>query len=56
MSAIPQRGQNPPSPAPLILFHPDCNRRLRNCTGSADPLGTRPKGARGLGPRPLPPV
>lgn len=33
------------------LFHPDCNRRLRHRTGSADPSG-RPEGARGLRARP----
>src|SRR5499433_2663905 len=30
-----------------VLFHPDCNRRLRNCTESADPADC-PAGARGL--------
>src|SRR5215471_4200889 len=29
------------------LFHPDCNRRLRNCTESADPADCS-VGARGL--------
>jgi len=33
----------------LALFHPDCNRRLRNLTGSADLRG-RPRSARGLRP------
>src|SRR5690606_35315786 len=30
-----------------VLSHPDCNRRLRNRTESADPRG-RTRGARGL--------
>ena len=30
-----------------VLFHPDYNRRLRNCTESADPADC-PAGARGL--------
>src|SRR5215472_3206928 len=35
-----------------VLFHPDFNRRLRNCTESADPSSqARQEGARGLGPR-----
>jgi len=42
-----------------VLFHPDYNRRLRNCTESADPssLNLNEEGARGLGAiAPLPPV
>ncbi len=26
-----------------ILFHPDCDRRLRSCTESADPSGRKPE-------------
>src|SRR3982751_1683587 len=32
-----------------VLFHPDSNRRLRNCTESADPSSLGNEGARGLG-------
>ena len=36
--------------AATVLFHPDCNRRLRNCTESADPSPDfTEEGARGLG-------
>jgi hypothetical protein len=45
-----------------VLFHPDFNRRLRNCTESADPSFLTGKALAGLGLnrlldlRPLPPV
>src|SRR5436305_2846142 len=32
-----------------VLFHPDFNRRLRNCTESADPWSVRTKALAGLG-------
>ena len=35
--------------AATVLFHPDCNRRLRSCTESADPSSLLEEGARGLG-------
>jgi len=40
----------------LALFHPDCDRRLRNLTGSADPQGETLRRSRASAFRPLPPV
>src|SRR6516165_11486442 len=46
--------------ARTVLFHPDCHRRLRNCTESADPSSSRKKALAGSGrfsdSSPLPPV
>jgi hypothetical protein len=51
------------TPLLLALFHPDCNRRLRNSTGSADLQALKsPEALAGFDPvimqiaLPLPPV
>jgi len=46
------RGHDP-SGRPLVLFHPDCNRRLRRHTWSADPSEQMPWKAL-AGSRPTP--
>jgi len=44
-------------PPQTVLFHPDCNRRLRNHTESADPSSReRRRRSRAWATSPLPPV
>lgn len=43
-----ERTRDSARPLDAIFFHPDCDRRLRTRTESADPAGCAPTGARAL--------